>query len=44
MDVLEISGMFWVVAKTEGGRGFVVLDGPYQERHWAVSMSRLNEI
>jgi len=44
VDVIEISGMFWVVARTEGGRGFAVLDGPYPQRHWAVAASRLNEI
>lgn len=45
MDVLEISGQFYVVRFEDETRNrFAVLDGPYPERSWAVAMSRLKEI
>lgn len=42
MEAVVISGMWWVVRRE--GRKVRVLDGPYQEWHWAVSMARLREI
>ena len=45
MDILEISGQFYVVRYEDDSRNrFTVLDGPYPERNWAESMSRIREI
>lgn len=39
-------GSQWYVVRDDSSKaiGFVVLDGPYAEQHWAVSAARLNEI
>ena len=45
MDVLEISGQFYAVLYEDGSKTrFRIVDGPYSERSWAVSMSRVREI
>ena len=44
LDVLEISGSFYVVSYDGSPRGFSIVDGPFAERHWAVSQARLNEM
>lgn len=43
MKVMEISGGFWVVREEPDGR-IVRLDGPYPERSWAESMSRVRDV
>ena len=39
-------GSQWYVVRDDPSKtiGFVVVDGPYAEQHWAVSAARLNEI
>jgi hypothetical protein len=45
MEVLEISGQFYVVLYEDDSKTrFRIVDGPYSERSWAVSMSRVREI
>ena len=45
MDILEISGQFYVVRYEDGSKSrFTILDGPYPERSWAESVSRIREI
>lgn len=45
MDVVEISGQWYVIRwEDELKQKFSILDGPYPEKHWAISMSRLKEI
>ena len=45
MRAVQISGQWYVVRdEPSSRRGFVVLDGPYAEWHWAVSAAKLNEI
>ena len=45
MRAVQISGQWYVVRDDPSSRrGFVVLDGPYAEWHWAVSAAKLNEI
>ena len=43
MDAIQISGQWYVVRYDEGEK-FTIVDGPYPERHWAISRARLNEI
>ena len=45
MKAVQI-GSQWYVAREDPSKaaGFVVVDGPYAEEHWAVSAARLNEI
>ena len=45
MRAIQIGSQWYVVRDDPSSeRGFVVLDGPYEEQHWAVSAARLNEI
>lgn len=45
MEVLEISGQFYVVLYEDDSKTrFRIVDGPYSERSWAVSMSRVRDV
>ena len=43
LKIVEISNGFWVVREEPDGK-LVRIDGPYPERSWAESMSRIREI
>lgn len=42
MEVLQIGTQFWVVRRE--GDSLRLLDGPYPERYWAESASRIREL
>ena len=45
MDTIQISGQWYVVRWLDDSHEkFVIVSGPYAEKHWAVSMERLNEV
>lgn len=45
MDVKQIGSQWYVTRDDPSAKpGFVVVAGPYAERHWAVSAHRLNEV
>ena len=45
MEIIKISSMFYAVLYEDNSKtNFRIVDGPYPERSWAISMSRIREI